>query len=90
MNPMLFALADEMVNVTPALLRFLGKFFAVFGIVAVIGLLTPALAKKIDALRAARKKEDAPEDPRMKAVRGIYDAQDPEPDARTDRADRDA
>lgn len=70
------AFADEMVNITPTMLRFLGKFFAVFGIVAVIGLLTPAIARKVDALRAAKGGKKTPEDPRMKAVRGIYDAQD--------------
>lgn len=74
----LTAFADEMVNVTPVLLRFLGKFFAVFGIVAVIGLLTPAMARKVDALRAKKQLTEQPDDPRLKEVRGIYDAQEAE------------
>ena len=63
----------EMVNVTPVLLRFTGKFFLIFAAVAVIALLTPWLAKKVDAFREKHKKEEPPEDPRCKAVRGPYD-----------------
>ena len=75
---------EDMVNVTPTLLRFIGKFFAVFAIVAVVGIVTPWLAKKIDALRQKNGKTAVPEDGRMKAVKGIYDAQEPEEAAGAD------
>lgn len=84
--------AENMVNVTPVLLRFVGKFFAVFAIVAVIGIVTPALAKKVDALRAKRGGAVREEDPRMKDVKGIYDAQEPteksgQPESEPERKD---
>ena len=69
--------AEEKVNITPVLLKFIGKFFLIFAAVAVIALLTPWLAKKIDAFRDAHAKPAVPEDPRCKAVRGPYDMPEP-------------
>ncbi|MBQ5335062.1 MAG: hypothetical protein J6Z45_03855 [Oscillospiraceae bacterium] len=83
------AFEEEMVNVTSSLLRFVGKFFAVFAIIALIGILTPWMAKKVDALREKHRGRPAPEDPRMKAVKGIYDAQEPD-EASEPSADQDA
>ena len=82
MNPILPLLCfaedtEERVNITPVLLRFTGKFFLIFAAVAVIALLTPWLAKKVDAFRAAHEKPAAPEDPRCKAVHGPYDMPEP-------------
>ena len=77
----------EMVNVTPVLLRFAGKFFLIFAAVAIIAVLTPWLAKKVDEFRENHRKEEPPEDPRCKAVRGPYDMPEPkkpEPDAEPD------
>ena len=68
---------EERINITPVLLRFTGKFFLIFAAVAVIALLTPWLAKKIDAFREAHAKPAVPEDPRCKAVRGPYDMPEP-------------
>ena len=69
--------AEEKVNITPVLLKFTGKFFLIFAAVAVIALLTPWLAKKIDAFRETHAKPAVPEDPRCKAVRGPYDMPEP-------------
>ena len=79
MIPLICLTADteEKVNITPILLRFTGKFFLIFAAVAVIALLTPWLAKKIDAFREAHTKPEVPEDPRCKAVRGPYDMPEP-------------
>ena len=77
MNGLLLAAEEERVNITPVLLRFIGKFFLIFAAVAVIALLTPWLAKKIDAFREKHAKPAAPEDPRCKAVRGPYDMPEP-------------
>lgn len=74
---MLFAMEEEMVNVTPVLMKFIGKFFVIFAVVAVIAILMPRIAKRIDAYRAAHEKPKAPEDPRMKQVRGPYDMPEP-------------
>ena len=74
---MLAAETEEKINITPVLLRFIGKFFLIFAAVAVIAVLTPRLAKKIDDFRAAHAKPEAPEDPRCKAVRGPYDMPEP-------------
>ena len=74
---LLAAETEEKVNITPVLLKFIGKFFLIFAAVAVIALLTPWLAKKIDAFRAAHAKPAVPEDPRCKAVRGPYDMPEP-------------
>jgi hypothetical protein len=71
--------AEEQVNITPMLLKFTGKFFAIFAIVAVVTVLTPWMAKKVDAFREKHQKEAAPEDPRCKAVRGPYDMPEPAP-----------
>ena len=68
---------EEKVNITPILLKFTGKFFLLFAAVAVIALLTPWLAKKVDAFREAHAKPAAPEDPRCKQVRGPYDLPEP-------------
>lgn len=73
----LAAETDEKVNITPLLLRFMGKFFLIFAVVAVIAVLTPWLAKKVDAFREAHSKPAVPEDPRCKAVRGPYDMPEP-------------
>lgn len=73
----LAAETDEKVNITPILLRFMGKFFLIFAVVAVIAVLTPWLAKKVDAFREAHSKPAVPEDPRCKAVRGPYDMPEP-------------
>ncbi|MCQ2407945.1 MAG: hypothetical protein MJ065_05400 [Oscillospiraceae bacterium] len=72
---------EERVNITPVLLRFLGKFFLIFATVAVIAILTPRMAKWIDDLRARRKKDELPEDPRCKQVRGPYDMPEPKENA---------
>lgn len=64
---------DDMVNVTPVLMKFIGKFFVIFAVVAVIAVLTPRIAKGIDRLRAKYEKPAPPEDPRCKQVRGPYD-----------------
>ena len=75
MSPLML-LADnneEMVNVTPVLMQFIGKFFVIFAVVAVIAVLTPALARRIDAFRTKHEKPAPPEDPRCKQVRGPYD-----------------
>lgn len=76
---------EEMVNITPVLIRFIGKFFLIFAVVAVIGILTPWLAKKVDAFRESHSKPAAPEDPRCKAVRGPYDL--PEPKEKPEESD---
>lgn len=73
----LTAEADEKVNITPVLIRFMGKFFLIFAVVAVIAILTPWLAKKVDAFREAHSKPAVPEDPRCKSVRGPYDMPEP-------------
>ncbi len=80
---------EEMVNITPTLIRFCVKFLLIFGVIALVTVLTPWLAKKVDAILAKLpKKETSPEDPRCKAVKGIYDAQQPKtPD--TDASDFD-
>ena len=75
---------EERVNITPVLLRFLGKFFLIFAAVAVIAILTPRLAKWVDDLRARGMKDVPPEDPRCKQVRGPYDM--PEPPEKPDDA----
>ena len=77
---------EERVNITPVLLRFLGKFFLIFAAVAVIALVTPRLAKWVDDLRARGMKDAPPEDPRCKQVRGPYDMPEPkeQPDAPDD------
>lgn len=74
---LLAAETEEKVNITPVLLKFIGKFFLIFAAVAVIAVLTPWLAKKVDAFREAHAKPAAPEDPRCKAVRGPYDMPEP-------------
>ena len=71
---------EEMVNVTPVLMKFIGKFFVIFAVVAVIAILTPKLAKKIDEWRAKHEKPAPTEDPRCKAVRGPYDMPEPKAD----------
>ena len=84
---------DDMVNVTPVLMKFIGKFFVIFAVVAVIAVLTPRIAKGIDRLRAKYEKPAPPEDPRCKQVRGPYDmpeqkendASPAEPDAGEDK-----
>ena len=73
MMPLICFAEEESVNITPILLRFMGKFFVIFAVVAVIAVLTPWMAKKVDALRAKHEKPKEPEDPRMKQVRGPYD-----------------
>ena len=69
--------SEDMVNVTPVLLKFTGKFFVIFAVVAVIAILTPFMAKRVDAFREKHSKPAAPEDPRCKAVRGPYDMPEP-------------
>lgn len=73
---MLFA-EEETVNITPILLRFGAKFLLIFAVVAVIAVLTPRMAKAVDAFRAKHEKPAPPEDPRCKAVRGPYDMPEP-------------
>ena len=68
---------SDMVNVTPVLMQFIGKFFVIFAVVAIIAVLTPRIAKGIDAFRAKHEKPAPPEDPRCKAVRGPYDMPEP-------------
>lgn len=70
---MLAEQTEEQINITPILLRFTGKFFIIFAAVAVIAVLTPRMAKKIDQFREKHSKPAPPEDPRCKAVRGPYD-----------------
>ena len=77
----------EYVNVTPTLLRFAAKFFIVFAVIAVVGILTPWMAKKVDAMRekhADRVKQITGDDPRADAVRSIYDPAPPKEDASAD------
>ena len=68
---------EDMVNVTPVLMKFIGKFFVIFAVVAVIAILTPRMAKQVDAFREKHSKPAPPEDPRCKAVRGPYDMPEP-------------
>ena len=68
---------EDMVNVTPVLVKFIGKFFVIFAVVAVIAVLTPRIAKGIDAFREKHEKPAPPEDPRCKALRGPYDMPEP-------------
>lgn len=75
---LLMAEDEAYVNVTPTLLRFLLKFLAIFAVVAVVGVLTPWMAKKVDAFRSRHAKTQTPEDPRCAAVKGIYDADPPQ------------
>ena len=79
---MLLMLAEEeaeYVNITPTLLKFAAKFFIVFAVIAIVGILTPWMAKKVDAMRAkhADRLKQYEGDPREKAVRGIYDGTPP-------------
>ncbi|HBI85384.1 MAG TPA: hypothetical protein DDX71_03720 [Ruminococcus sp.] len=74
---LLLAAEEEQVNITPVLLKFLGKFFLIFAAVAVIAVLTPWMAKKVDAFREKHHKEEPPEDPRCRQVRGPYDMPEP-------------
>ena len=68
---------EERTNITPVLLRFGLKFLAIFAIVAVVTVLTPRMAKWVDAFREKHQKPAQPEDPRCKAVRGPYDMPEP-------------
>jgi len=68
---------EERTNITPVLLKFGGKFLAIFAIVAVVTILTPRMAKWVDNLRERHRKPELPEDPRCKAVRGPYDMPEP-------------
>ena len=80
MTALLLLLEEDYVNVTPTLLKFTAKFFVVFAVIALVGVLTPWMAKKVDAMReksAARTKKYT-EDPRAKEVRSIYDIAPPE------------
>lgn len=80
MTTLLLLAEEEYVNVTPTLLKFTAKFFIVFAVIAIVGVLTPWMAKKVDAMReksAARTKKYT-EDPRAKEVRSIYDIAPPE------------
>lgn len=70
---------EEIVNITPILLRFAGKFFLIFAAVAVIAVLTPWMAKKVDAFKEKHSRPAPPEDPRCKAVRGPYDMPEEKP-----------
>ncbi|MBP0967373.1 MAG: hypothetical protein J5722_07050 [Oscillospiraceae bacterium] len=72
---------EDMVNVTPVLVKFIGKFFVIFAVVAVIAVLTPRLAKGIDGFRAKHEKPAPPEDPRCRQVRGPYDMPEPKEEA---------
>lgn len=72
--------SEDMVNVTPVLMKFIGKFFVIFAVVAIIAILTPRMAKRVDAFREKHSKPAAPEDPRCKAVRGPYDMPEPRED----------
>lgn len=72
--------SEDMVNVTPVLMKFIGKFFVIFAVVAIIAILTPRMAKHVDAFREKHSKPAAPEDPRCKAVRGPYDMPEPRED----------
>ncbi len=61
-----------MTDVAPTLLPFLWRFLIVFGLIAVIAVLTPKMAAKVDAIRA-KNKEKHPDDENLQKVRGIYD-----------------
>ena len=63
---------EEMKNITPTLLRFLGKFAVIFAVIAVLAVLTPKMASKVDAFREKHQKSTE-KDPRYTQVRGIYD-----------------
>lgn len=83
LNILLTAAAEETeyVNITPTLLRFAAKFFIVFAVIAVVGILTPAMAKKVDAMRAKHAKRQILDDPRCAAVKSIYDTAPPDDDS---------
>ena len=68
---------EERTNITPVLMRFGLKFLAIFAIVAVVTVLTPHMAKRVDAFREKHQKPAQPEDPRCKAVKGPYDMPGP-------------
>ncbi len=70
---------EDKTNITPVLLKFGAKFLVIFTIVAVVTVLTPHLAKWVDAQREKHRKPEAPEDPRCKAVKGPYDMPEPLP-----------
>ena len=68
---------EERVNITPVLLRFTGKFFLLFAAVAAVAVLTPWLAKKVDAFREKHGGRPEPKDPRCEIVKGPYDLPEP-------------
>ncbi|MBQ8922378.1 MAG: hypothetical protein IJ060_09505 [Oscillospiraceae bacterium] len=68
---------EERTNITPVLLKFGGKFLAIFAIVALVTVLTPRIAKWVDDFREKHRRPEAPEDPRCKAVKGPYDMPEP-------------
>lgn len=82
LNILLTAAAEETeyVNITPTLLRFAAKFFIVFAVIAIVGILTPAMAKKVDAMRAKHAKRQMLDDPRCAEVKSIYDTALPDDD----------
>lgn len=91
MNALLFLLdaqTEGMTDVTPDVLTFLGKFIVIFGLIALIAVLTPKIAAKVDAIRA-KTREAHPDDPNCQKVRGIYDmpSTPQEADAPTDEKD---
>lgn len=63
---------EDMKNVTPDVLLFLGKFVVVFGLIALIAVLTPKIAAWVDKTRE-KTKEINPVDPRLMQVRSPYD-----------------
>ena len=69
---------EEYINITPTLLRFAVKFFIVFAVIAIVGILTPHMAKKVDAMRAKHAKQQYQGDPRCAAVKSPYDIAPPE------------
>ena len=82
---------EERTNITPVLIRFGLKFLAIFAIVAVVTILTPRMAKWVDAQREKHRKPEVPEDPRCKAVKGPYDMPEPvrkEPEVQAERPHR--
>lgn len=85
---LLDARTEGMTDVTPDVLKFLGKFVVIFGLIALMAVLTPKIAAKVDEIRA-KTKEAHPDDVNCQKVRGIYDmpSTPQEADVQTDEKD---
>lgn len=82
--------AEGMTDITPMLI-FIGKFFVAFGLIALMAVLTPKIAAKVDKIRENHKQKH-PDDPNCSRVRGIYDLPPmpkTQPEADADSAEKD-